>query len=210
MGLPMSLFQDAGSFKSGQISAQRYWGNVAADTAGFSVWGAGALLAGSLLGGVGFLPMVAGFAVGTVAYSAFSHTLGRSLSDLVAEHLPAGSATKAADWVVKHLTDPFDKYVMAPISRHWQIFAATAVGSLLAGGAAERMLTGSNKGLVSVAKGAGAMLGVSSAVQLGADPVFGDLFPEKPVQGVDLTPGAGQAFNPVDGTIGAAPSSTGG
>lgn len=193
MGLPFSLVQDSFGYKSGTISAKRYWGNVVGDSIGWGAWMGGAMVVGAALGGVGFLPVVAGLAAGNLLNDLSDHTLGRWVSNFVAEHIPAGLAKSAANGVVKYITNPLDKFLVNPIKHHLGIFLATGGAAAIFTG----LRTGAGKDAL---KGAGAM-GLSMPGQMIADGLLNKIAPFTPVKGVDLTPGKGQKFDPTSGQI---------
>ncbi len=192
VGIPFALVQDSFGYKDGQISAKRYWGNVASDALGWGAWGAGALLVGGALGGVGFIPVAAGLLAGGVLNSISDHTIGRWVSNTIADHLPAKAAKAGADAVVKYITNPLDKYVLGPIKRHLGVFLAT-------GGAAALYFGIEGDGKMAL-KGLGAM-GATMPGQMLTDNVLGKVAPLAAVKGVDLVPGKGQVYQNSDGTV---------
>lgn len=192
-GLPFALVQDSFAYKNKEVSAQRYWGNVAKSTLSWGVWGAGALVASALLPFGGFLGVAVGLAAGGLLSSVFDKTIGRKLSDVIAQAIPAKSAKTGADFMVKYLANPIDRAFIQPIKRNWQIFLGTG------GIAAVYFGVKSGQGKQAL-KGLGAM-GVSMVPQMFGDSMISKQFPLKPIAGVDLMPGAGQIFNAEEGIV---------
>jgi len=128
-GLPFALVGDSFAYKKGEVSAQRYWGNVVSGTLSFGLWGVGAMAACALLPVGGFAGVLVGLAGGGLVGTLFDKTLGRSISTAVAGKLSPEGAKKAADGVVKYVTNPIDKFIVQPVKRNWKVF-------LLTGGAA--------------------------------------------------------------------------
>jgi len=228
-GLPFTLIGDSFGYKKGEVSAQRYWGNVISGAMSFGLWGVGAVAATALLPVGGFLGVAVGLAAGGLVSSVFDKTLGREISDTVAQALPKEGARKAADFVVKYMTNPIDKAFVQPVKRHWKVFLATGGAAALYFGirgnrpqtTIELVKKGTKDALKYVVdgktywikattvagnggktalKGLGAM-GVSSIPQMIGDGFLASKMPMKPIKGVDLEPGEGKIFNPEDGHI---------
>ncbi len=191
-GLPFTLIGDSFGYKKGEVSAQRYWGNVVSGSLSFGLWGVGAMAAAALLPVGGFLGVAAGLAAGGLVSSIFDKTLGRNVSDAIATGIPAGGAKKAADFVVKFITNPIEKGIVEPVKRNWKTFMVT-------GGAAGIYFGVRGHGKEAL-KGVGAMV-VSAVPQMLGDSAISSNFPMKPIAGIDAKPGAGQIFNPEDGRV---------
>ncbi len=196
-GLPFAVIGDSFGYRKGEVSAQRYWGNVASGAVSFGLWGVGAMACGALLPFGGFLGVAAGLLAGGIASTLFDKTLGRNLSDAVAKALPAKAAKGAADFVVKWITNPIDKAIVQPVKRHWKLFLGT--------GGAAAIYFGVKGGQGKEAlKGLGAM-GASMVPQMFGDSYLSEKFPMKPVSGVDFKAPEGKIFSAEDGHIVDAP-----
>ncbi|MBM3270307.1 MAG: hypothetical protein FJZ01_21955 [Candidatus Sericytochromatia bacterium] len=192
-GLPFALIGDSFGYKNGEVSAKRYWGNVVSGALSFGLWGVGAMAVGALLPVGGFLGVAAGLAAGGLVSSLFDKTVGREISNGIAEALPEKGAKSAADFVVKWITNPIDKAIVQPVKRNWKLFLGTggvaAVYFGVKGGQGKEAL-----------KGLGAM-GVSMVPQMFGDVALAEKFPMKPMAGVDLQAPEGKMFSPEDGKI---------
>lgn len=192
-GLPFTVIGDSFGYKKGEVSARRYWGNVVSGTVSFGLWGVGAMAATALVPVGGVLGVAAGLAAGGLFSSLFDKTIGREISDAVASRLPAEGARKAADAVVRFVTNPIEKAIVEPVKRNWKLFLAT--------GGAAGIYFGARGGQGKEAlKGIGAMA-VSAVPQMFGDAALSARFPMKPLAGVDAVPGANQVFSPEDGRI---------
>lgn len=192
-GLPFTLIGDSFGYKKGEVSAQRYWGNVVSGSISFGLWGVGAMAAASLLPFGGLVGVAAGLAAGGLVSSVFDKTVGREISNSVASSIPAAGAKKAADAIVRYVTNPIEKFIVEPVKRNWKLFLAT-------GGAAGLYFGAKGGQGKEAVKGIGAMV-VSAVPQMFGDAALSARFPMKPLEGVDARPGANQVFSPEDGRI---------